>query len=374
MILKKQWRSSPWDDVEEKDHPIHWDNRIPVVVMPKSSLDNKELGEWLKNNVPKARNTLRFLLPRIGTGDIFYDKSLLVLARAVYLANGWKSSERDYAPLHLKYQKELREQLQSRFDRFAVLVVWNFADPTQCEFEISQHGAQGLQILEKLDDKIRTELFIPEEFNTMLIDAATNSRSVADLIEQLKEPAPKGAESIPWIGETAVKERIGRSCSEGQIAINAKGSLYEKKPSETSEDAWFRVRGKLGSGKDLEETTLHLPGGSVGSGGSAPIAQPVPGVAEPEPGSSGKTPLGTPTPGSLFGGGPSSAAVAHHRAEYTSTLSLLGKLENWGINKGSKVSDVKLTTSQLTGAQLEQLLKNLPDGVTYSLDLDKEQQ
>ena len=374
IVLKKQWRSSPWDDVEEKDHPIHWDNRIPVVVMPKSSLDNKELGEWLKNNVPKARNTLRFLLPRIGTGDIFYDKSLLVLARAVYLANGWKSSERDYAPLHLKYQKELREQLQSRFDRFAVLVVWNFADPTQCEFEISQHGAQGLQILEKLDDKIRTELFIPEEFNTMLIDAATNSRSVADLIEQLKEPAPKGAESIPWIGETAVKERIGRSCSEGQIAINAKGSLYEKKPSETSEDAWFRVRGKLGSGKDLEETTLHLPGGSVGSGGSAPIAQPVPGVAEPEPGSSGKTPLGTPTPGSLFGGGPSSAAVAHHRAEYTSTLSLLGKLENWGINKGSKVSDVKLTTSQLTGAQLEQLLKNLPDGVTYSLDLDKEQQ
>ncbi|NUD83896.1 hypothetical protein HUC42_30205, partial [Escherichia coli] len=126
------------------------------------------------------------------------DKSLLVLARAVYLASDWKNSEREYAQLHLKYQKELREQLQSRFDRFAVLVVWNFADPSQCEFEISQHGAEGLQILEKLDEKIRSELFIPEEFDTMLLDAATNSRSVADLIEQLKEPAPKGAESIPW--------------------------------------------------------------------------------------------------------------------------------------------------------------------------------
>lgn len=374
IVLKKQWRTAPWVEVEEKDHPVHWDNRIPVVVMPKSTLDNKELGEWLKNNVPKARNTVRFLLPRVGTGDVFFDKSLLVLARAVYLAGDWKNSEREYAQLQLKYQKELREQLQSRFDRFAVLVVWNFADPAQCEFEISQHGAEGLQTLDKIDEKIRSELFIPEEFDAMLLDAATNSRSVANLIVQLKEPEPKGAESIPWLGETAVKERIGRSCADGKIAINAKGSLYEKKPSETSEDAWLRVRGKLGSGKDLEETTLHLPGGSVGSGGSAPIAPSAPGVSEPQPGSSEVTPPTTSGPSSIFGDPSSAASVAHHSAEYTSTLSLLGKLEQWGINKGSKVSDVKLTTTQLTGAQLEQLLKNLPDGATYSLDLDKEQQ
>ena len=382
IVLKKQWRTAPWSDIEEKDHPQHWDNRIPVIVMPKASLDNKELGEWLKTHVAKARNTVRFLLPRAGTGDIFYDKSLLVLARAVYLASDWKNSEREYAQLHLKYQKELREQLQSRFDRFAVLVVWNFADPSQCEFEISQHGAEGLQILEKLDEKIRSELFIPEEFDTMLLDAATNSRSVAELIEQLKEPAPKGAESIPWLGETAVKERIGRACTEGKIAINAKGSLYEKKPSETAEGAWLRVRGKLGSGKDLEDTTLHLPGGSVGSGGSFPV-QPVPGVLEEiNTGGVNEPPIGsgnsstasgtTPIPGSLFGGS-SGDFVAHHSAQNTSTLSLLGKLEQWGINKGSKVKDVKLSTSQLTGAQLEHLLKNLPDGVTYSLDLNKEQ-
>ncbi|RGD92570.1 DUF499 domain-containing protein [Acinetobacter sp. SWAC57] len=378
IVLKKQWQTAPWSDVEEKDRPQYWDNRIPVVVMPKASLDNKELGEWLKTHVTKARNTVRFLLPRVGTADIFYDKSLLILARAVYLASDWKNSEREYVQLHLKYQKELREQLQSRFDRFAVLVVWNFADPAQCEFEISQHGAEGLQILEKLDEKIRNELFIPEEFDSMLLNAATNSRSVADLIEQLKEPASKGAESIPWLGETAIKARIGRACAEGKIAINAKGSLYEKKPSESVEDAWYRVRGKLGSGKDLEETTLHLPGGSVGSGGSVPV-QRVPeelgdltgGGNEPLPGNGGPMPSNTPNPSSLFGS--SAGSVAHHSAQNTSTLSLLGKLEQWGINKFSKVKEVKLSTSQLTGAQLEHLLKNLPDGVTYSLDLDKEQ-
>ena len=105
IVLKKQWRVDPWKDVEEKDHPAHWDNRIPVVVLPKASVDNKELGEWLKNHVPKARNTVRFLIPRSGTADVFFDKSLLVLARAVYLASDWKSSEREYAALHIKYQK-----------------------------------------------------------------------------------------------------------------------------------------------------------------------------------------------------------------------------------------------------------------------------
>ena len=101
--------------------------------------------------------------------------------------------------------------------------------------------------------------------------------------------------------------------------------------------------------------------GVTTGGGNAP--QPDHGVTtEPTP----------PSPGSLFGGSCGSS-VAHHSALNTSTLSLLGKLEQWGINKGSKVKEVKLSTSQLTGAQLEHLLKNLPDGVTYSLDLDKEQ-
>ncbi|MFP1592483.1 hypothetical protein ACLB1M_28810 [Escherichia coli] len=108
----------------------------------------------------------------------------------------------------------------------------------------------------------------------------------------------------------------------------------------------MRVRGKLGSGKDLEDTTLHLPGGSVGSGGSVPV-QPVPGVPEecitggvnePTAGSGyGGTASGTiPTPGSLFGAS-SGGFVADHSAQNTSTLNLLGKLEQWGINKGSKV-------------------------------------
>ena len=59
-------------------------------------------------------------------------------------------------------------------------------------------------------------------------------------------------------------------------------------------------------------------------------------------------------------------------AQNTSSLTLLGKLENWGISSGSQVYGCKLSVDKLTGAQLQELLKKLPDGIAYTLDLEKE--
>jgi hypothetical protein len=57
-----------------------------------------------------------------------------------------------------------------------------------------------------------------------------------------------------------------------------------------------------------------------------------------------------------------------------SPVNLLGEVEKWGINPAATVSNVNLNVAQMTGAQLNELLKKLPDGVTYSLNLDKETQ
>ena len=57
-----------------------------------------------------------------------------------------------------------------------------------------------------------------------------------------------------------------------------------------------------------------------------------------------------------------------------SPVNLLGEVEKWGINPATTVSNVNLNVSQMTGAQLNELLKKLPDGVTYSLNLEKENQ
>jgi len=50
----------------------------------------------------------------------------------------------------------------------------------------------------------------------------------------------------------------------------------------------------------------------------------------------------------------------------------MGKLESWSIGPATPVHNVRVTLSAATGAQLQKLLKSLPDGLTYGLDLDKE--
>lgn len=372
VVLQRKWREDPWSEQEESNHPANWDKRIPVVVIPASDAD-KDLGTWLKTHVPKNRNCVRFLLPSQGSDNVFYDKTLQFFARAAYLAQDLKKTDSAaYSPLFTRYQGELRSLLKARFDRFAVLMVWNFENPDECEFEITRHGAEGSNIIPALQQRITSELFEPEAFDEMVAKASKDHWSVKQLLEQLSEPARKGAECIPWLGETEVKERLIRSCANGHVDINVSGSDFlQKKPSESADDAWHRMKGRLGTGRQLEETTLHEPGGAVGSGGGAPVLTTPPastgGTAEPPPITGGGS---TPPPGGLFGGG---GSRQHYSAPATNSLNLYGKLEQWGIQQDSNVYEVKLKTEQLTGGQLAELLKKLPDGVSYELDLDKDE-
>jgi len=80
---------------------------------------------------------------------------------------------------------------------------------------------------------------------------------------------------------------------------------------------------------------------------------------------------GSPDGGSIFGG-----AVPKARTNLanppTSPLNLIGKLEGWGIGPATPVSEVTIKVSTATGAQLRELLKRLPDGMTFELSLEKE--
>jgi hypothetical protein len=374
LILKRNWNKEPWSEFEERDQPQNWDSRIPVIVIPASDVSDADLGKWLKNHITKNRNTVRFLLAKKGLENVFYDRSLLVLARAVFLADQWKKADTEYATLYNKFQKELRDQLNTRFDRFAILEVWNFAEPQKCEFTTTSHNAEGNKILGAIQDIVRRELFIPEEFKERVITSAKSNHSVAQVLNQLKEPTSGGEPSIPWLGEVEAKEGIIRLCSQGSVAINLLGrEMLESRAGESENDAWQRMKGRLATGRQLEETTLHEPGTHVSSGGAAPILPPIITPAPSEPPIGGENPVYVPPVSGLFGG-PTLGIMErkHLNAPNTSSLTLLGKLESWGINPGSQVHGCKLSIDKLTGAQLQELLKKLPDGITYSLDLEKE--
>jgi hypothetical protein len=191
-----------------------------------------------------------------------------------------------------------------------------------------------------------------------------------------------------------MKERILRLCARGKVAINLRGMEYlQALPGEDEEAAWKRLRPKLSyTGRQLDEVFLLSPSAVPATGGAAPAGptavpptgglfgggQPPAGtpVGNPTPTPTG----GTPTPGfsdgqggsgSIFGGTAPKARTNLSNPP-TSPLNLIGKIEGWGIGPATPVSEVTIKVSSATGAQLRELLKKLPEGMTFELSLEKE--
>ena len=377
VVLRKLWQTDPWSELPETERPDRWDGRLTLIVLPEYP-DNVEavLGNWLKQHLPQRRNTLRFLLPKKTAGILYIDRELIIYARAIHLAEQWKATDGAYLSLFRTYQdSHLRPKLRELFDTFAILDVWSYAQPDQCQFLIEKHGASGDKIPKAINEKIEKELFITEDFEAAALAHAASSSSMAKFIGELQEPAISGKHCIPWLGEVAAKEKVLRLCATGKIAINLRGLKFlQAQPGESEDAVWIRIKGELGSGKDLEQTTMLLPGATNQSGGAVP----------PTPGPSTNptvTPPVTPTgglPANPFTltsqTPPAGQSFKPFGTPPKTPVNLLGEVEKWGISAATNVTNVNLNVSQMTGAQLNELLKKLPDGVTYSLNLDKENQ
>jgi hypothetical protein len=215
---------------------------------------------------------------------------------------------------------------------------------------------------------------------------AQASESVGKLIKDLREPRPGGNPCIPWLGDIAVKEKVIRMCAEGQIAINVRGmELLQANPGEETEFAWTRMKGRLGSGKHLDETIMLVPDATSVSGGKSQATSPdsstgtttqpdqVTEPAEEETNVSGTTNGGLPNNPFDASKTPKPTTLRPCSSTPTSGLNLLGQVESWGIGPATSVNNVALKIGKMTGAQLQALIKHLPDGVTYALALDKEE-
>jgi hypothetical protein len=389
IVLPKSWLSAPWDSIDESEHPNNWDDRLPLLVLPEEPDKlNERLGRWIKEHLQKKRNTIRFLLPRMGSVSIFQDRDSLILTRASMKADEWSNQQgTEYKKLHSKYQTELRDILKKRFDRFAVLNRWNYTDSNQCVFSIESLRVQGSQIPQAIEETLARDLFIPEDFEDLVLEAATENSSIGKLLRELQEPRPVG-ETIPWLGETQMKERIIRLCAKGKIAINLRGQEYlQTQPAENEETAWLRLRSKLAfTGRQLDEIFILSPSAVPATGGATAIVETI--TVTSSYGGSDKGTTTVATTSGNFGGDLSNAPPignifsssnsyetktrANFNAPATSSLNLIGKLENWGIGASTQVSEVSIKVSSATGSQLKELLKKLPDGMTFELSLEKE--
>jgi hypothetical protein len=390
IVLPENWLTDPWSSLDESEHPDRWDDRMPIVVLPED-VDRiyERLGRWLKDHVLRRRNTVRFLLPRSGSANAYQDRDLLVLARAVLKAQEWRAQSPEYGSLHTKYQKELRGIIKGRFNRFAILRTWNFTDPARCQFHVEEAKGQGDKIPEAIDECVRDDLFVPEDFEALVMTTAESNESVGKLLRDLQEPRPNEQDCIAWLGDTLMKEKVIRLCARGKIAINLRGMDYLQAGSgEDEETAWRRMRGRLGTGKHLDETYLLLPqavphaegvGKQPYTEGQGPHGQP--GELWNPTGNEGGVTSATPSPGTpselpsvdIFKP-PSTARAVQCSAPPTSPLNLMGRVEGWGIGPATNVRQVTLKLQSATGSQLQKLLRSLPDGLTYELTLEKEEE
>ena len=189
-----------------------------------------------------------------------------------------------------------------------------------------------------------------------------------------------------------MKERILRLCARGKVTINLRGMEYlQAQPGEDEDTAWKRLRPKLSyTGRQLDEVFLLVPSAVPTTGGATPAPltplgdpaggglfggvspTPPPIAGEPAPG--GFT-TSAPTGGGIFGGG-STPTGSKPRVSLnnpaTSALNLIGKLEGWGIGPATPVTEVTIKITAATGAQVKEMLKKLPDGMTFELSLEKD--
>jgi len=114
-----------------------------------------------------------------------------------------------------------------------------------------------------------------------VLEAASENSAVGKLLRELQEPRPAGQDCIPWLGETAMKERILRLCARGKIAINLRNLEHLQAHAGEDEDtAWRRLRPKLSyTGRQLDEVFLMEPSAVPATGGTTPPApQPLAGA------------------------------------------------------------------------------------------------
>jgi hypothetical protein len=407
IVLPKTWLADPWTALAAEDKPGMWDSRIPILVLPETpDRLSERLAQWLKDHLQQRRNAVRFLLPRADAPPLFTDPTLLFHARVVAKATEWQNQGPEYGKLRTKYQKLLRDALKERYDRFAILAAWDNQTPSKSRFTEEKLKVRGSEIPNAMDEVIATDLFEPEAFADYAIEAAKGAASVKKVLDELKEPRPAPADTIPWLGDALMKEKLISVCAQGKITINVQDrERLERRPGEEIKDAFMRLRGKLPDGKQLEEVILGLPGAGAATHGAAPQPGPSNGAtpdAKPSPGAgtggtwsappSGGNPGGTSSPppgagegppGSIFGNGgagsfggsgtaPAKPKIRLEAPKPTSGLNLAGQLEMWSITPATPVQLVTITLEAATGAQLKKLLEKLPDGMIYGLALDRE--
>ena len=270
IVLGPDWQRDPWTAVDELDRPNNWNQ--PVLLVVPTPFDaaagtiDATLGKWLVEHVPAKRNTVRFLIQVVGSKGIYADADLVFAARCSFLTSqAWKDDP-VYRGLKDDFDRPLREALRTRFDRFAVLALWNYRQPEQCRFDVER--IDGQLVREKgsiplaIDEQVKRDLFDPATFQTLVIEYAKTNQEVSKLVDGLKEPPPSSSsDAIPYLGETTICEEILKVAAKGKVVLNVSGQWVGRLPEHVDDDEALRyIRPRaFRSAQEMRLVVIMLP-------------------------------------------------------------------------------------------------------------------
>jgi hypothetical protein len=385
IVLDPNWERAPWANCLQQDQPQHWDR--PVLLVVPTSYSNAKisqiLGPWLAANVTFNRNVVRFLLQKPDLPRLFDDKDLLITARCALLAKEWKESESKYNDLFKQFDRELRKDLASRFDRYAILSQWNFQAPTTCVFHIEMHGATGSGIPAAVEKHIKDNHFAPEDFKEFIVGCAKRNETMKQVLLLLRDPSVD-KDAIPYLGDSANYEQILRVAAQDRVALNVNGTWYRREAGQTEEDAlrFFKQRA-FRTGKELHDVQLGDPSkvGSTGLTVTVPtnpslfptVIPPVTvgdGTAPPVVIGDGDSTSTTVilTPGTDDTDTPA-IPVIRRSLGAKSGVNLLGELEKWAFADAQKVTQASLTLTGISIKDLRDLCIKLPPKLLAELQI-----
>jgi hypothetical protein len=404
IVLGADWQANPWTSVEVADRPENWTQ--PVLLVIPSALEDppgsaqKILGKWLAQHVGSKRNTVRFLIQASNTKNLYEDPDLRFAARCSYLVTqAWKD-DAAFGKLGPDFDRPFRDMLRARFDRFAVLVKWNFKEPEKCQFSVEK--VDGQLVVSKnslplaIDAQVLKDHVDANAFQTLVIEAAKTNTEVSKLVDGLKEPPPDGSDAIPYLGETLTCEQILGVASRGKIVLNVGGTWVGRLAEHTTdEDALTYIRQRaFRSAQEMRQVLIALPGAAGSSAVTSPQTVPStvpPGTlpfgggttaaaATPMAGSSGPTGFPPVTPPIEAGNGSVTTAltdlvpvpaVTQTRVTPmpTNGVTLMGSFDQWGISSDTTLDTARIAFAGLTVQQVKQILQKLPSNVKATLDV-----
>lgn len=362
IVMNSAWESDPWTGRPADELPSAW--REPVVVVVPENLTEERLARWLNERVAVRRNLVHFLMPSAGTKSPFEDDEIRVLARCAYLAEDWSKTDSQYTPLRSDFQKQLRDKLSRWFERVAVLTHWDFGEPARTKFVIDSVGG-GPGVLKAIEDHISKAIFDVDLFRDYVKREAALQKTAYDVIGALTEPPATPDEvAIPFLGESALYERILLMVASGEIAVNVKGTWMQREATDAStEFALQRIRPKAFATRQyLQEITLAPKA-------AAPAAPHV-----PSPPAAVQAGVGTPSTSGHMVQDASQPGLPTVRTLKSSgprsSVNLLGDIHGWSIADTAVLQDVRLSAQGITAATLRDLLKRMPPALQITLEVD----